>query len=140
MSAASLLRRLERAADPTSAGRQMFRGDDIESAVTNHLQQMLNTRQGSALTIPDYGIVEVSELLHDFVSTANVVQRCVKNTISKYEPRLKNVQVRSIEPEEDSMTYAMGFEITAQLVDRGGDRHAVRFVMRIDQSSSVRFE
>ena len=101
MAGASLLKRLERGADPTSTGRSFYRGEDLESAVMDQLHKLLNTRQGSALTVPDYGLVELSELIHDFPEALGIMQRNIKNTILKYEPRLKNVQVRVIESEED---------------------------------------
>ena len=137
MASTSLLRRLEKAADPTSTGRSVYRGEDLESAVTNHLHKMLNTRQGSALTAPDYGIVELSELLHEFPDANAIMQRCIKTTIQKYEPRLKNVQVRAINAEEDESQLLVYFEISAQLVHPDGDRQQIRFNTRVDESSNV---
>lgn len=134
----SLLRRLERAADPTARTRQRFRGEDLESAVVDHLHRMLNTRQGSAPSVPDYGIIELSEMLHDFHDAKGFMQRCIKNTITKYEPRLKNVQVRPIEPEEDDNPMLAYYEITAQLVYPNGDRQPIRFNTSVDDSSNVR--
>src|SRR5262245_2100354 len=90
----SLLTRLVRAADPHSNERHTWKGDDLESAIISHLTQMLNTRQGSSLACPDYGLVEVSEVLHDFPEAIGLMQRSLKNSIQQYEPRLKNVQVR----------------------------------------------
>lgn len=114
----------------------MYRGDDLESVVMEHLQRMLNTRAGAALTVPDYGIVELSELLHDFPDAAGIMQRAIKNTVLKYEPRLKNVQVRATAPEDRSDMYVY-FEITAQLVYPDGQRQAVRFSTSVDESSNV---
>ena len=102
----SLLGRLEQAADAHSAERYSRRDADIEAAVASHLVQMLNTRQGSALTCPDYGLVEVSEVLHDFPDAVGIMQRALKNTIQQYEPRLKNVQVRHIKGEEAQRAHA----------------------------------
>lgn len=136
MSGASLLQRLKRQADPTGSGRSVYRGEDLESTVVDHLQRMLNTRQGSALTVPDYGIVELSELLHDFPDATGIMQRAIKNSILKYEPRLKNVQVRTIEGELASQMMVY-FEISAQLVFPDGGRQPVRFSTSVDQSSNV---
>lgn len=134
---ASLLKRLERAADPTSSGRAYYRGEDLESAVQDHLHKLLNTRSGSSLTVPDYGMVELIELLHDFSSAVGIMQRTIKNTIVKYEPRLKNVQVRAVQSDEDESQMFLYFEISAQLVYPNGDRQAVRFSTSIDESSNV---
>ena len=101
-----------------------------------HLQRMLNTRQGSSLTVPDYGIVELSELLHEFPDATGIMQRAIKNSILNYEPRLKNVQVRTVRP-EDSHPMFVYFEVTAQLVYPDGGRQPVRFSTSIDESSNV---
>lgn len=136
MASGSLLQRLREAADPTSSGRSVYRGGDLEAIVVDHLQRMLNTRQGSSLTAPDYGVVELSELLHDFPDSLGVMQRAIKNSILKYEPRLKNVQVRAVDPDPEH-PMQLFFEITAQLVYPDGGRQPVRFSTSIDQSSNV---
>jgi len=138
MDGSSLLKRLERNADPTSAGRAVYRGDDLESAVLEHLQKLLNTRQGSASTVPDYGMVELSEMLHDFPDAQGIMQRTIKNTIIKYEPRLKNVQVRSIQGDSDQSSMFVYFEVKAQLVFPNGERQPIRFSTSIDESSNVK--
>ncbi len=137
MSAASLLNRLERNADPTSAGRSIYRSNDLESVVLEHLQRMLNTRQGSSLSAPEYGIVELSELLHDFPNANAIMQRTIKNTIVKHEPRLKNIQVRVVEKEELRDSLCVFYEISAQLTYPDGDRQPIRFSTSIDESSNV---
>ncbi len=101
-----------------------------------HLQRMLNTRQGAALTVPDYGIVELSELLHDFPDATGIMQRAIKNTVLSYEPRLKNVQVRAVTPGDANEMFVY-FEITAQLVYPDGQRQGIRFSTSVDESSNV---
>ncbi|MBW2529699.1 MAG: type VI secretion system baseplate subunit TssE [Deltaproteobacteria bacterium] len=137
MSGASLLDRLRRAADPHSSERAMYRGDDLESIVVEHLRRMLNTRQGSALTVPDYGILELSELSHDFPDALGIMQRAIKNSIVNYEPRLKNVQVRAVPAPGDMNQMFVHFEVTAQLLYPDGQRQAVRFTTAVDESSNV---
>lgn len=115
----------------------MYRGDDLESVVVTHLRRMLNTRQGSSLTVPDYGILELSELQHDFPDALGIMQRAIKNSIVTYEPRLKNVQVRAVPAPDEVAQMNLYFEITGQLVYPDGQRQAVRFSTSIDQSSNV---
>lgn len=134
---ASLLSRLEQLADPTSSGRTTYRDADLESAVAQHLARLLNTRQGSCLTCPDYGLIEVSEVLYDFPDAIGIMQRALKNTIQTYEPRLKNVQVRHLKNEAmGEMT--LQFEITAQLHMPDGRRQALRFATSVDGSGNVK--
>lgn len=77
-----------------------WKDNDVEAAITQHLIRLLNTRQGSCLTCPDYGLVEISELLFEFPDAVGIMQRAIKNAIQSYEPRLKNVQVRHVKSEE----------------------------------------
>lgn len=137
--AASLLTRIEQAADPTSSGRYTSRDSDVEAAVSQHLARLLNTRQGSCLTCPDYGLIEVSEVLYDFPDAIGIMQRALKNTIQTYEPRLKNVQVRHIKNDlQNEMT--LQFEITAQLHLPDGRRQSLRFSTNVDGSGNVKVQ
>ena len=135
--AASLLTRLEHAADPNSLERHTWRDNDIEGAVSQHLARMLNTRMGSCLTCPDYGLIEVSEILNDFPDAIGIMQRAIKNSIQTYEPRLKNVQVRHV---KNDYTHEMMlvFEITAQLQLPDGRRQSLRFATNVDPSGNVK--
>lgn len=135
--AASLLNRLEHLADPQSSERYTRRDADTEQAVTEHIVRMLNTRMGSCLTCPDYGLVEVSEVLYDFPDAIGIVQRALKNSIQQYEPRLKNVQVRHIKNEGQS-EMLLQFEITAQLHLPDGRRQSLRFGTTVDSSGNVK--
>jgi type VI secretion system protein len=134
---ASLLSKLEHLSDPTSSERYTRRDADVESSVNEHLFRMLNTRQGACLTCPDYGLIEVSEVLYDFPDAIGIVQRALKNSIQTYEPRLKNVQVRHIKSEFASEMVLM-FEITAQLTYPDGRRQSLRFSTQVDGSGNVK--
>jgi len=137
--AASLLSRIERAADPHSSERYTARDSDLESAVTQHLARLLNTRQGSCLTCPDYGLIEVSEVLYDFPDAIGIMQRALKNTIQQYEPRLKNVQVRHLK-NDLAAEMVLQFEITAQLNLPDGRRQSLRFSTAVDGSGNVKIQ
>lgn len=135
--AESLLNRIERASDLQSSERYVARDSDVESAVTQHIVRMLNTRQGACLTCPDYGLIEVSEVLYDFPDAVGIVQRALKNSIQTYEPRLKNVQVRHVKS-ENAHEMILQFEITAQLQLSDGRRQAMRFATSVDGSGNVK--
>lgn len=134
--AASLLTRISRAADPHSSERHTFRDHDLVTAVTTHVVQMLNTRTGSALTCPDYGLIEVSEIVHDFPDAIGIVQRAIKQCIQTYEPRLKNVQVRHVKSDELQLL-VLEFEISAQIQLPDGRRQPFRLGAGVDSSSNV---
>lgn len=137
MAAASLLTRLAHAADPNSIERHTWRDNDIEASVTHHLRNLLNTRQGSCLTCPDYGLVEVSELFYEFPDAVGIMQRAIKGAIQAYEPRLKNVQVRHVKS-ENAHAMILEFELIAQLHLPDGRRQSLRFSTTVDPSGNVR--
>ena len=135
--AASLLMRLAHAADPNSTDRHTWRDQDLESAVVAHVSELLNTRAGSCLTAPDYGLVEVSEVLYDFPEAIGIVQRSIKGVLQTYEPRLKNVQVRHIKNEVSHQMF-LEFEITGQLAFPDGRRQQLRFTTAVDAAAKVK--
>lgn len=137
MAGASLLTRIVHAADPHSSERHTWRDQDLESAIINHLKNMLNTRQGSSLTCPDYGLMEVSEVLHEFPDAIGLLQRSIKNSVQQYEPRLKNVQVRQVKSDA-AQAMVLEFEITAQIQFPDGRRQQLRFGASVDHSGNVR--
>ena len=137
MAAASLLTRLMHAADPNNIERYTWKDNDIEAAISRHIAVLRNTRQGSSLTCPDYGLAEVSEVLYDFPEAVGIMQRSIKNTIQTYEPRLKNVQVRHLKSEHTN-NMCLEFEVTGQIVLADGRRQSLRFGTAVDSSGSVK--
>jgi type VI secretion system protein len=135
---ASLLTRLQHAADPHSIERQTWRDHDLEQAIMTHLGHMLNTRQGSSLTCPDYGLAEISEVIHDFPEAIGIMQRAIKNSILTYEPRLKNVQVRHLK-NEAMHSMILEYEITAQIHHPDGRKQSVRFGTSMDNNGNIKF-
>lgn len=99
------------------------RVDDIDSIV-EHLRGLLNTRQGESVTVPDFGVIDFTDLVHNFPEAIQMLQRCIRTTILQYEPRLKNVVVQHVRDDE---ALVLKFQITAQLQGKAGGRGAVRF-------------
>lgn len=98
------------------------RVDELESIV-EHLRGLLNTRQGESPTVPDFGVVDFTDLVHNFPESIQVLQRSIRATILQYEPRLKNVVVQHVRDEE---VLTLKFQITAQLAAKNA-KGAVRF-------------
>ncbi len=137
MAAASLLTRLMHAADPHNTERYTWKDNDLEAAISQHIAVLLNTRQGSSLTCPDYGLAEVSEVLFDFPEAIGIMQRSIKNTIQTYEPRLKNVQVRHLRNEQTN-NMCLEFEVTGQVALPDGRRQSLRFATAVDANGGVK--
>lgn len=86
-------------------------------SVQEHLQRILNTRQGNVPIAEDYGIPDFTDMMSGFYESKQSVERSIRNTIMKYEPRLQGVRVAFIEQEEDKLT--LRFQISAQLALKG---------------------
>jgi len=132
----SLIDRIQRASDPTSSNRATWRAEDVETAIVDHLERLLSTRQGGSLTAPDYGVPELSELSSNFADALAIAQRALKATLTTYEPRLKNVQVRGTKFDLTDMQFE--FEVTGTIQHVDGRRTALRIGLGVDSGSKLR--
>ncbi len=88
-------------------------GSDEVTAVIEHLRVLLNTTQGDSVTVPDYGVEDFTDLLHDVPDSIGALQQTLRGTILRFEPRLQNVVVRYL-PGGDPLK--LHFEVVARLV------------------------
>jgi type VI secretion system protein len=85
----------------------------VVDSVLNHLQRILNTRQGSVPIGEDYGVPDFTDLAMVYPGGVRDFERSITQTIQKYEPRLKAVRVRFVPPEEDLLS--VRFQISGRL-------------------------
>ena len=88
-------------------------------------------RLGTMLTCPDYGIADVSEMVHAFPDAIHLMAQTLRHTIRTYEPRLQNVQVLHVPSEGADLT--LRFVIQARVVAEGTKR-AIQFETLLDAS------
>lgn len=110
------------------------RGVDEVRSIIGNLRALLNTRLGASHACNDFGVVDFVDLVHEFPGAAHVIQRSIRDTISKYEPRLRNVRVRHV-PSEDPLL--LQFEISARL---SSDRKRGLVRVRTQVSEGGRFQ
>lgn len=127
---------LERLRKPKVLGSRTLAEDTTEvvRSVLRHLQRMLNSRQSHALAQMDYGIPDPSEVVHNFPDAIAIMQRAIRDSIEKYEPRLGSVDVLHVESEDDLFT--LRFQITAQLKTTKDKPH-VCFDTLMDSSGRI---
>jgi type VI secretion system protein len=101
---------------------------DVQGIV-EHLRFLLNTRVGEAVTVPDYGIQDLSDLSKLFPEAAEVWEHSIRDTIEKYEPRLTNVRVRH-RPTDNPLIIA--FTIVARLT--AGDGKPIQLETQADHT------
>src|SRR5215510_5678896 len=90
------------------------KSDEDADSILDHLRVLLNTRRGEAPTVPDYGVPDITDLVHTLPTGVAGLTRALRDTILTYEPRLKNVNVRHLESEDPLV---LRFEITARVVE-----------------------
>jgi type VI secretion system protein len=86
----------------------------IIDSVLGHLQRILNTRQGSVPIAEDFGLPDLTELHQDYPDSLIWFERAIRQTIQKYEPRLKAVRVKFVPYDDDPLS--LRFQIVGKLV------------------------
>jgi len=109
----------------------------LAESVLIHLQKMLNTRHGFSETLEDYGLPDMVDLFQEAAQARSVMEKAIRNTIEKYEPRLRNVRVQTVRNEDDQLS--LRFEIKAELVT-SEERAAVLFETYLDTTGEVKVE
>lgn len=85
----------------------------ITDSILSHLQRILNTRRGNVLIAEDYGVPDFTDLFHSFPESVRDLEKSIRQTVQKYEPRLTGVRVSFIPQEEDLLS--LRFQIVAKL-------------------------
>jgi type VI secretion system protein len=85
---------------------------DPVAAIVEHLRHLLNTRRGDAPTAPGYGVPDFADVVHSFPGAVAVLRQAIRETITEFEPRLKDVAVRHV-PDDDALL--LRFDISARL-------------------------
>jgi type VI secretion system protein len=89
----------------------------VGDPVRSHLALLLNTRQGSVATQPDYGLPDVSGFYSEYPASMAELRTVVEDLIKKYEPRLESVKVRIVET--DHKEFRVCFLITGEIDEEG---------------------
>jgi type VI secretion system protein len=102
---------------------------DVVRSVVEHLAVLLNTRAGEAVTVPDYGLQDLTDVVHELPEGIHTIQQGMRNIILKYEPRLSNVSVRHL-PDDSSLV--LRFEVVARVKDAKRSLIRLQTAMRAD--------
>ncbi len=104
------------------SGEATRRGAVETSAVLDdvlaHLAELFNARQGSVPTRPDYGMVDINDMIHRFPDAFDVMRGEIRQQIEKFEPRLRDVAVRHIPDEDQALRMVFGVSATLVLGER----------------------
>jgi type VI secretion system protein len=109
--------------------------DELSRSILRNLQNMFNTRQGSVLTVAEYGSPDFNDLVDQFPDAIMEIRKSILYNVKEYEPRLKNIRVRHIPDEENPLD--LKFEISGQL-NLGKSRTSVAFTTIMGDSGRIR--
>ena len=109
--------------------------DELSRSILRNLQNLFNTRQGSVLTLADYGSPDFNDLVDQFPDAIMEIRKSILYNVKEYEPRLKNIRVRHI-PDEDN-PLDLKFEIYGQL-NLGKSRASVAFTTIMGDSGRIK--
>ncbi len=116
-----------------------LRGSDdpgkVVDSILDHLNNILNTRRGNVPIADDYGIPDFTEFLHYYPESLREFERAIRQSITKFEPRLKAVRVTFTPQEEDMFT--VRFQISAKLV-MTPNAAPILFDSRLDTDGKIR--
>ncbi|MDH5546866.1 MAG: type VI secretion system baseplate subunit TssE [Gammaproteobacteria bacterium] len=105
----------------------------VES-VHEHLNKMLNTRQGSVPALPDYGLPDFNDIARRFPDSVHELRREIHRCIGQYEPRLTNVIVEYIRDSENLLD--LRFEIRADVL-AGDKKSKIYFETTMHSSGQI---
>jgi len=82
-------------------------------SVVQHLQRLLNTRQGSVLIASDYGMPDFTHAMSTGEEAMHEIETAIRLVIEKYEPRLTAIRVQG--EAMDDRHQALRFTVQARL-------------------------
>ena len=109
--------------EPTRRGKENPRR--IVDSVIRHLQRILNTKHGNVPIAEDYGTPDFTDFFLTLPKTETnpkkEIEKAIRLTIQKYEPRLQGVRVSLVDQEEGEANFfadplTIRFQITGRLV------------------------
>lgn len=104
------------------------------ASIINHLQRMLNTRQGNVPIAEDYGIPDLTNFpWEDISDTGHSMSSIIKDFIAKFEPRLDKVRI-TFEP-QDADVLALRFKLEGVLVR--GHKSPIILETVVDSSGKI---
>ena len=104
--------------------------DDFDAAtqtflsVMDNIQRILNSRRNCLLHMPDYGLDDLTEVYRDLPASTLRLKRVMEQTLLKYEPRLKAIDIEIADAEPGML---LSFMLTCHLQQAGLVRFGTHF-------------
>ena len=85
---------------------RMSEDEKLRHSIVENLKKVLQTRRGSVVHLPDFGIPDIRQIYFE-EGTIDSVPKQIADTILKYEPRLTDVKVATTKFDEKNMRIAL---------------------------------
>lgn len=83
-----------------------------------------NSRRNSLAHLPDYGVGDLSKIYRRMPASAHTLHREIEDTLLKYEPRLKSIEIATADREE---CMVLSFTMSCVLHQAGLLRYGTHF-------------
>jgi type VI secretion system protein len=93
-------------------------------SIQDNIQRILNSRREGLAHLPDYGLGDLSKIYRHMPASAHTLQREIEDTLLKYEPRLKSIEIATAEKEDGML---LSFTMTCHLHQAGLVRFGTHF-------------
>lgn len=104
---------------------QVSEENQVILSVLDNMQCIINCRAGTLAHLPDYGLPDMTKILHGMPGTAHQLMTILSEVLLKYEPRLKKVEVVML---EQNMAGELRYAIEAELKNVGLVRFGTQFM------------
>lgn len=91
----------------------------LRQSIVENLKLILQTRQGSVLHLPDFGIPDVLQVYFNSGNSLEPVTKQIRETIVKYEPRISDAKVLKSDFDPNSMRISLKIVAT---IKQGSDK------------------
>ena len=106
------------------------------NSIIRHLQNLLNTHQGSVLIADDYGIPDIINTHGESITEmTRRIELTLQDVITKYEPRLAKVKVQLISQNDDVLS--LRFKLEAVLITENSAPVVLETVVSTDGKVNV---
>lgn len=94
-------------------------------SVLDNMQRILNCRAGTLAHLPDYGLPDMTTIIHGLPGTEHDLMETLSGVLLKYEPRLKQIAVVL---EKQTTPGELRYAIDAELKGIGLVRYGTEFM------------
>ena len=136
MVSVSLLQRLESEAAPGAPAPDFEDESAVMDSILASLRTILNSKQGCCETRPDYGLTDFNAFGETYQKAVALIARDIENQVRQFEPRLRNVVVRSVQDKSRLLEFV--FHIDADLA-YDGRKVPVKFNSVLGSDGQMRF-